>query len=95
MGLFLSRHLRHSNGNDDTNYSLVENRRYRSGKIFQRQAIYIGELDLAQHQAWSTLPSRFSALLPSQGPELTFPSSPKASSFEVVLPKTQFSNFSL
>ncbi len=95
MGLFLRRHLRHKNGKDHTYWSLVENRRSPSGKVIQRQAIYLGELDRAQHQAWSTLASRFSAPPPSQGPELAFASSPKASSPEVLPPKIHFSDFSL
>ena len=95
MGLFLRRHLRHKNGKDHTYWSLVENRRSPSGKVIQRQAIYLGELDRAQHQAWSTLASRFSAPSPSQGPELAFASSPKAPSPEVPAPRIHFSDFSL
>ncbi len=95
MGLFLRRHLRHKNGKDHTYWSLVENQRSPSGKVIQRQAIYLGELDRAQHQAWSTLASRFSAAPPSQGPELAFASSPKAPSPEVPPPKIHFSDFSL
>lgn len=95
MGLFLRRHFRHKNGKDHTYWSLVENQRSPSGKVIQRQAIYLGELDRAQHQAWSTLASRFSAAPPSQGPELAFASSPKAHSPEVPSPKIHFSDFSL
>ena len=95
MGLFLRRHFRHKNGKDHTYWSLVENQRSPSGKVIQRQAIYLGELDRAQHQAWSTLASRFSAAPPSQGPELAFASSPKAPSPEVPPPKIHFSDFSL
>lgn len=95
MGLFLRRHLRHKNGKDHTYWSLVENRRSPSGKVIQRQAIYLGELDRAQHQAWSTLASRFSAPPPSQGPELAFAPYPKAPSPEVPPPKIHFSDFSL
>lgn len=95
MGLFLRRHFRHKNGKDHTYWSLVENRRSPSGKVIQRQAIYLGELDRAQHQAWSTLASRFSAPPPSQGPQLAFASSPKAPSPEVPPPKIHFSEFSL
>jgi hypothetical protein len=47
MGLFLRRHQRHKNGKDHTYWSLVENQRSPSGKVIQRQALYLGELDQA------------------------------------------------
>lgn len=58
MGLFLRRHQRHKNGKDHTYWSLVENQRSPSGKVIQRQALYLGELDQAQQDAWAALATR-------------------------------------
>ncbi|MFM9048868.1 MAG: hypothetical protein ACKOMX_02335, partial [Actinomycetota bacterium] len=58
MGPFLRRHQRHKNGKDHTYWSLVENQRSPSGKVIQRQSLYIGELDQAQQEAWAALATR-------------------------------------
>lgn len=95
MGLFLRRHRRHKNGKDHTYWSLVENQRCPSGKVIQRQAIYLGELDQAQHQAWSALSSKFSPTSPNPTPELAFSPSTEALSPAVPPPRIHFSEFSL
>ena len=51
MGLFLRRYRRHKSGKDHSYWSIVENSRSPSGKVFQRQVSYLGELTQAQHQA--------------------------------------------
>jgi transposase len=95
MGLFLRRHRRHKNGKDHTYWSLVENHRCSSGKVIQRQAIYLGELDQAQHQAWSALSSKFSPTSPNPTPELAFSPSTEDPSPAVPPPRIHFSEFSL
>ena len=95
MGLFLRRHRRHKNGKDHSYWSIVENSRSPSGKVLQRQVIYLGELTQAQHQAWEALATKFSASPPpavDQPTLLPVPSDPPPAP---PTPTIQFSDFSL
>lgn len=96
MGLFLRCHCRHKNGKDHTYWSLVENKRCAGGKIVQRQALYLGELNRAQQQAWQALshqidpPAPTTPLLPSLAAESDLPAPAPSPT-----PQIQFSQFSL
>ena len=95
MGLFLRRHARHKNGKDHTYWSLVENQRSPSGKVIQRQALYLGELSQAQQQAWASLATQFSQPSPSPAQELFPPAAPTPTPPQPPAPTIQFSKFSL
>lgn len=43
---------RAKNGKEHRYYSLVENRRVASGRVIQRQALYLGEINTTQQEAW-------------------------------------------
>ena len=94
MGLFLRRHRRHKSGKDHSYWSIVENSRSPSGKVFQRQVIYLGELTQAQHQAWEALASRFSSPpRPDDAQSLLLPAPAEPASPPP--PTVRFSDFSL
>jgi transposase len=50
--MFLRYTTRKKNGKDHRYYSLVENRRVASGRVVQRHALYLGEINDSQQEAW-------------------------------------------
>lgn len=50
--MFLRQNKRCKNGKTHRNFSVVENRRTRSGSTTQRQVLYLGEINDTQQQAW-------------------------------------------
>lgn len=95
MGLFLRRYRRHKNGKDHAYWSIVENSRSPSGKVLQRQVIYLGELTQAQHQAWEALATKFSSPPPSEVDQPTLLPLPSDPAPAPPTPTIRFSDFSL
>ncbi len=50
--MFLRYTTRTKNGKEHRYYSLVENRRAASGRVVQRHALYLGEINDHQEEAW-------------------------------------------
>jgi transposase len=50
--MFLRYTTRKKNGKEHRYYSLVENRRVASGRVVQRHALYLGEINDQQQEAW-------------------------------------------
>lgn len=50
--MFLRNNRRFKDGKEHRYYSVVENRRLRSGKIVQRRVLYLGEINDSQQAAW-------------------------------------------
>lgn len=50
--MFLRCTTRKKNGKEHCYYSLVENRRVASGRVVQRHALYLGEINTTQQEAW-------------------------------------------
>lgn len=50
--MFLRYTTRKKSGKDRRYYSLVENRRVASGRVVQRHALYLGEINDSQQEAW-------------------------------------------
>ncbi len=50
--MFLRCTSRKKNGKEHYYYSLVENRRVASGRVVQRHALYLGEINTTQQEAW-------------------------------------------
>ena len=50
--MFLRYTTRKKNGKEHRYYSLVENRRVASGRVVQRHALYLGEINATQQEAW-------------------------------------------
>ncbi len=50
--MFLRSTTRKKNGKEHRYYSLVENRRAASGRVVQRHALYLGEINDSQQEAW-------------------------------------------
>src|SRR3984885_9673505 len=50
--MFLRYTTRKKNGKEHRYYSLVENRRAASGRVVQRHALYLGEINDSQQEAW-------------------------------------------
>lgn len=50
--MFLRFTTRKKNGKEHRYYSLVENRRVASGRVIQRHALYLGEINDGQQEAW-------------------------------------------
>src|ERR1700757_2906553 len=50
--MFLRSHTRIKDGKEHHYYSVVENRRLQSGKVAQRQVLYLGEINDSQKAAW-------------------------------------------
>jgi hypothetical protein len=50
--MFLRCTTRKKNGKEHDYYSLVENRRVASGRVVQRHALYLGEINTTQQEAW-------------------------------------------
>src|ERR1700757_5328455 len=50
--MFLRSHTRIKDGKEHRYYTVVENRRLQSGKVAQRQVLYLGEINDSQKAAW-------------------------------------------
>jgi hypothetical protein len=50
--MFLRYTTRKKNGTEHRYYSLAENRRVASGRVVQRHALYLGEINDSQEEAW-------------------------------------------
>jgi hypothetical protein len=50
--MFLRRHNRVKDGKEHRYYTVVESRRLQSGKVAQRQVLYLGEINDSQQAAW-------------------------------------------
>ena len=50
--MHLKTHRRNKDGKEHRYFSVVENRRLRTGKMTQRQALYLGEINDSQQAAW-------------------------------------------
>jgi len=50
--MFLRFNRRFKNGKEHRYWNIVESRRCASGKVVQRQVLYLGEINDSQHQAW-------------------------------------------
>jgi transposase len=50
--MFLRHTTRKKNGKEHRYYSLVENRRLAGGRVIQRHALYLGEINDSQQEAW-------------------------------------------
>ena len=50
--MFLRYTKRKKNGKEHRYYSLVENRRVAGGRVVQRHALYLGEINDSQQEAW-------------------------------------------
>lgn len=50
--MHLKTHRRNKDGKEHRYFSVVENRRLRTGKIAQRQVLYLGEITDSQQAAW-------------------------------------------
>jgi hypothetical protein len=51
--MFLRSNRRFKNSEEHRYWNIVENRRCASGKVVQRQVLYLGEIDDDQHDDWS------------------------------------------
>jgi len=52
--MFLRYTTRKKNGKEHRYYCMVENRRVASGRVVQRYALYLGEINDSQKEAWRT-----------------------------------------
>src|SRR6202043_3129793 len=50
--MFLRSHTRTKDGKEHRYYTVVESRRLQSGKVAQRQVLYLGEINDSQQAAW-------------------------------------------
>ena len=50
--MFLKCNRRFKDGKDHRYWSIVENKRTKSGRVVQRQVLYLGEINDSQKQAW-------------------------------------------
>jgi transposase len=50
--MFLRSNRRFKDGKEHRYWSIVENKRCASGKVVQRQVLYLGEINDSQHEAW-------------------------------------------
>ena len=57
--MFLRFYRRFKDGNEHRYWNIVENKRCASGKVVQRQVLYLGEINDAQHEAWCQLIEAF------------------------------------
>ena len=51
--MFLRHRIRRKDGKVHRAWSVVENRRAQGGRVVQRQALYLGEINDSQRAAWS------------------------------------------
>jgi transposase len=59
--MFLRFNRRYKDGKEHRYWSIVESRRCASGKVVQRQVLYLGEINNSQHEAWCRLIETFDA----------------------------------
>jgi hypothetical protein len=59
--MFLRFNRRYKDGKEHRYWSIVENRRCASGKVVQRQVLYLGEINDSQREAWCRLIETFDA----------------------------------
>src|ERR1700686_3207036 len=52
LRMFLRSHNRIKDGKQHRYYTVVESRRLQSGKVAQRQVLYLGEINDSQQAAW-------------------------------------------
>ena len=57
--MFLRFNRRFKDGKEHRYWNIVENKRCASGKVVQRQVLYLGEINDAQHEAWCRLVEAF------------------------------------
>ena len=57
--MFLRFNRRFKDGKEHRYWNIVENKRCASGKVVQRQVLYLGEINDAQHEAWCQLVEAF------------------------------------
>src|ERR1700733_5969955 len=57
--MFLRSNKRIKDGKQHRSYTVVESRRLRSGKVAQRQVLYLGEINDSQQAAWRKTPEGF------------------------------------
>jgi len=57
--MFLRFNRRFKNGKEHRYWNIVENKRCAGGKVVQRQVLYLGEINDAQHEAWCQLIEAF------------------------------------
>src|SRR6516164_7568329 len=57
--MFLRFNRRFKDGKEHRYWNIVENKRCASGKVVQRQVLYLGEINDAQHEAWCQLIEAF------------------------------------
>jgi hypothetical protein len=50
--MFLRRTIRKKDGKEHHYWSLVENKRVSGGRVVQRHALYLGEINSSQQSAW-------------------------------------------
>ena len=50
--MFLRFNRRFKDGKEHRYWNIVENRRCLTGKVVQRQVLYLGEINDSQHEAW-------------------------------------------
>jgi hypothetical protein len=50
--MFLKCTTRRKNGKEHRYWSIVESERVRSGRVMQRQVLYLGEINDMQHESW-------------------------------------------
>jgi hypothetical protein len=50
--MFLRSNRRFKDGKEHRYWNIVENKRCASGKVVQRQVLYLGEINDSQHEAW-------------------------------------------
>lgn len=58
--MFLRAKIRFKDGKPHRYFSVVENRRLRSGKVVQRHVLYLGEINDSQREAWCKITEVFS-----------------------------------
>ena len=57
--MFLRFNRRFKDGKEHRYWNIVENKRCAGGKVVQRQVLYLGEINDAQHEAWCQLIEAF------------------------------------
>src|SRR5437870_13318100 len=57
--MFLRSNRRMKDGKEHRYYTVVESRRLRSGKVAQRQVLYLGDINDSQQAAWRKTPEVF------------------------------------
>jgi transposase len=57
--MFLRSNRRFKDGKEHRYWNIVENKRCASGKVVQRQVLYLGEINDSQHEAWCRVTEAF------------------------------------